>query len=828
MEFATIAGDLKYSFRKLAATPGITAAAVLCLALGVGANTTVFTFVDGLFFRPLGVEGSTRLVQLFTTDSRLGEVGGFGNLLPVSRLTYEDLRLESRAFSGVAAFQSIFLSWTKDGRSVRIPAEVVGGPYFETLGVEMERGRGFLPQENQPEAGVPVVVVSHGFWQRELGADPGVLDRTLILNNQEFHIVGVAPARFEGTAPLSTPEVWVPYSMHKRVLVGRMADYFEDRRALSFNVVARLAPGVTVSEARASLHGLASEFERRYPTANQDRSLELARLEEANIPAHWREIFSQASVLLLVISGLVLLIACSNVANLLLVKTLKRESEIAVRLTLGGRRRDLIRQLFIEGAMVAAMGGLLSLAVAQWGARKLWAYRPAELAQATMKIGLNPRLFLFTFLVAALAAVGFTVAPAVRAMSQDIAVAMKGERMQAGARRFRLSFSEFLVGVQVALSVVALLGAGLFVMSLHEAQRIDPLFDAERLAVVTFDLASQGYDLDTAENFYRQLLERVEALPGVADAAVGSHLLLSLEGAALRSAQVEGADPRSAQGTVLAGVSMVSSDYFDTLGLELLEGRKLNSGDRQGGQLVAVVSQTMSERIAQGRSVVGQQFRLSRIGQPIQVVGVVRDSRYVRLTEEPQPYFYLPLEQQPPNGVVSLFVRSGGTPEDLLGELRATFRSLDPAVPLIHLWAYGDVIDRSLATSHLAATLLGGFGLLALLLTGIGMYGMVAHAVNERRREIAMRIALGASRWRVIRGALNRVGVPLTAGVAVGGGVSYALFRAASSLLFGVSSTEPATYLIVGAAMILTGAVAALIPAMKALGYEPMSILKGG
>lgn len=818
--------DLRLAFRTLWKTPVLTGAIVLSLALGIGANSAVFSMVKALFLNPSQVEDASRLTAMFTTDSQMGSVAIYGDQLPVSFPNYKDFRDRNQAFSELAAYQTVFVSLMRGERPQRIIGEIASGNYFETLGINAALGRTLTPDDDRNKGAHPVAVLSHAFWEKELGADPSVIGTTLRLNNHPFTVIGVAEKGFDGLSAISTPSLWVPIAMRDSVLTGPFGTYFENRRAVTLNVVGRLKQGVTREQAQDMVRGIATQLEEEFPQANKARSVELRPLREVNMPAQWRESFHLAGILLGTIVALVLFIACANVANLLLARAVARRREIGIRLSLGAGRLALFRQLMTESLVLALLGGAAALAIAAWGPEIVWANRPPELQQATVAFGLDFQVLAFTLGLTLLTGLLFGLVPAIQATRPGVVETIKKGNAGADGQGRRVKLSDLLVVAQVSLSVVALVGSGLFIASLSKAQGIDPGFDTEHLATISFDPATQGYDQARGEELYRRVIERVSQVPGVESAALGTHIPLSLTGIAMRSVIPPGQDPADPSAAVIAVTNTVGEDYFRTLGISLLEGRTFEPSDREGGRRVAVVNRAMADRVTQDGSALGKELVLRGGDAPVEVVGVVENSKSVRISEAPQPQLFVPWRQSYPNSITTLFIRTAGDPTAELGTVRSEVQALDPTLALTNVWAFSRVLGQSLWALELGTIILGFFGVLAVLLTLVGIYGVVSHAANRRRREMGIRLALGADRGDVLRMIIRRGMVPVVIGIVTGLVGSYFLAKGVETLLYGVEARDPGTYLVIAVILAVVGLLANLLPARSASREDPVLVLK--
>jgi predicted permease len=818
----TLWQDVRFAFRTMAANPGVTAVAVLSIGLGVGANTTIFTIINAVFLNPLPVRQASELVAVYTTDANAA--GGFGGLLQTSRPNYRDLRERNEAFSDLAGYTfplPVSLSTGADPQPAFV--ELVTGNYFDLLGVQAARGRTFSGDEDVTPGARPVVVLSHGFWQRRFGGEDRAVGATVKINGLVFTVIGVAPEGFKGVNALFSPDGWAPSMMYETVLPTAFRQWFDDRRALLMSVAGRLRPGVTMAQAESQVKALFSALEKEYPQPNKGRNAALRSLTEATIFPGLRESLTLGSAVLMTIVGLVLLIACFNVANLLLARATARRQEIAVRLALGASRSRLVRQLLTESMLLALAGGAVGLLLAPVARDGIWALRPAFVAQNFVDFAVDGRVLAFALIISVLTGLVFGLAPAIQAIKPDVVTAIKEETRSAGPSGRRLALRNLLVVGQVALSLVALVAAGLFLRSLGSAQHIDPGFDVAHVAVVSVTPGQAGYNQGRAEEFYRLVAERAGTVAGVRSAAWSS--MIPLAGGFSRTVVPEGLDPNDAASRRFAITSVVGPGYFETIGIPLVRGRTFTPADRTGSVMVAIVNEVMAAALWPNQDALGKRFRFYGDQEPREVVGVAKTSKYNTLGEDPQIAAYIPLAQNYADGMV-LFLRADSDPTAVLGTVQGEIRRIDAEVPLTNPASMAAIIDQSLWAARLGAILLGVLGGLALVLASIGLYGVLSYSVGQRQREIGLRMALGASQStvlnQVLRQALTLVGIGLALGLMVAFGVS----RVVSTLLYGVSATDPITFAGVSLLLLVVALGASFIPAFRASRVDPLVALR--
>lgn len=817
MTVSSLLQDLRYALRSFATSPVVAAAAVLSLGLGIGANTTVFSFADQLFFRMVPVRDADRLVAVFGTDEKF--TTGALRYFPISYLNYLDYRERSRSLFDLAAFTWIRAGLADGNVPEQLMGQLVSANYFEVLGVEPVQGRTFLPEEGGIREQHPVIVLSHGLWRRRFGADPEVVGSKVLLNAHPFTVIGVAEKGFKGPYLTHDFEFWIPIGMYRPVLDPV---YVEDRAKGVFNLVGRLQPEAGFDQAVDEVEAIAAQLLTEYPEANRGRRATSMPFAESVIHPNRRPLFVRAGMVLLAVAGLVLLIACFNVANLLLVRAAARRKEIAIRQCMGAGRRRLIQQVLTESALLSLAGAGVGLLLALWGSRLLWRFRPPFFAERSLELGLDVRILLFTLVLASLVGLLFGAVPALQATEWNVASTLKdgGGSQRASCQRSRLRHA--LLVFQIAFSLVALAGSGLFLTSLWTLRHLEPGFERRHLAVASFDFDAQGYEEPAARAFVQRLLERAEALPGVESAAFAQHRPLAPPIFLETASTEEAADPekglRLQRNTVTPG-------YFATLGIPLIAGRGFRPSDREDGRRVAVINETMAERLWPFDQALGQGFWFKGESERIEVVGVCRDSKINSLGEDDQPYAYLPLAQHH-SPVVTLHLRTRGDPAEALVALRPEVQALDPNVPLLRPATISQVIESSLQAQRLAALLLTAFGSLALVLVAIGTYGVFAYNVNRQRYDIGVRIALGASRknvlWMILRHSMALVAIGLVIGVAV----ILASTRLVSGMLFGIGDTDVAVVACSTAVLVAISFLASLIPARRAAGLDPALSLK--
>jgi predicted permease len=814
----TLMQELRYALRGLAKSPGLAATAVISLALGIGANTTIFTLINAVFLNPLPVSRVSELLAVLTVDATNPGVW------TVSYPNYRDFRDENQVFSGLAAysFPNLLAMSASGGEPEQTFAEFVSGNYFDVLGLEPALGRFFLPEEDKTPGSHPVVVLGHGLWTRRFGGDPQVVGSVVRLNGHPFTIVGVAPSGFKGLTVLLGPDLWVPTMMQEQLGAAQFRDFFNDRRALFFNVFGRLRAGASREQAGANVAAIADSLAQEYPEPNKGRSARVMPLAEATVFPGFRNAFVLGGLVLSIIVGLVLLIACSNVANLMLAKAVARRKEVAIRLSLGAGRWRLVRQLLTESTVLGLLGGGVGLVVAYLGRDFIWSFRPAFLANNILELPLDARVFVFTLVISLATGLLFGLAPALSASRFSVVEALKEETRTLGRSR-RLSLRNVLVVVQVTLSVVSLIAAGLFVRSARRAHELDPGFETRRLGVMVVNPGQGGYAQPRAEQFYRSVLERVAGIPGLRSASWASNL--PLFGGFQRSVFPEGLEDQEREKGVLVQTNIVEPGFFETFDVALLSGRDFSSADRKESVPVAVVNEKMAQQFWPGQNALGKRFRMYGNEFFQEVVGIVETTKIFSLGEDPTPCAYLPLEQNY-SDAMTLYLRTEGEPGPVMAAAQREIRAMDPLVPVINPLTVGEVIDQSLFAPKLAAGLLGVMGLIALALASVGLYGVLSFRVTQRFREIGLRMALGARRSDVLFMVLSNAMVLVGVGAGIGLAAAFAVTRAVKSLLYGISATDPTTFVGVMLVLAAVALVASLLPALRASRVDPLVALR--
>jgi predicted permease len=808
--------DLRYGLRMLRKNPASTAAVVLALALGIGLNTTVFSFVNALLLRPpTGVRAPDKLLQLWLHNRGASGIEAY---LPLTYPDYVYYRDHNQSFTGMLAFdgdpESVI--WNRSGEGQVVLGQLVSGNFFALLGVNASLGRTFLPEDDQLGNPQPVVVLGHSFWQQRLGSDPQVVGKSLLLNGTSFTVIGVAPGGFAGLLVAIEPDFWAPVTEAEEILhdAGRLTN----RQGYWLFAVGRLKPGVDAPRAGSEMNLLALLTEQEHADANKNLGATL--FPATLVPGPYRGYVRAFTGLFMVVFGLVLVIACVNAATLLLARATGRAREMAIRSALGAGRGRLIRQMLVESTLLSGLAGCLGLVLAYWTSPLLLALKPASLP-ITLRVPLDWRVFLFTSLVSLSTGIVFGLTPALRSVKAQVAPILKDEAQSASYRKSRLR--SFLMIGEIATCMVLLVGAALCVRSLLNANSIDPGFDTRHVAVATLDPGSLGYPEAKVRGFYEQLFRQISALPGVSSASFVNHLPLGT--AREQSAVIEGNHSASGQNRVSVDVLRVAPGYFETMGISLLRGRDFlpreseAPGGASGG--VAIINDAMAGKLWRSQDPVGRRLTLGE-DTGLEIIGVVKTGKYRTLGEEPIPLVYLP--RLP--GRRTLVVRTSGDPRFLLDTIRREIQAVDANIAATDLETIEQYMALPLFPARTIGLLLGASGFLALVLTCIGLFGVISYMVAQRTHEIGVRMALGASPHGVLKLVVGHGLTMASIGLALGLAATFGLARFLSSLLYGIQPSDPTTLLGVSAGLIFIASLACYIPARRAMNVDPIVALR--
>jgi macrolide transport system ATP-binding/permease protein len=816
--------DIRFGLRSMRKNPGFSLICVLSLALGIGANTTIFTVVNSILLNPLPVADISRLVEIDTVDSKTKVTQANATKLGMSYPNCQDYQRQNQVLSGISCIAFSTLTWSGQAEPRQIAGQLVNANYFDVLGVTPSLGRFFLPEEDTKPGGNNVVIVSHALWTNKLGSDPNVIGKNLTFNAVPYTVIGVAPKGFKGTFTIGPAEaVWIPVSMYGQALAGFFKDNFNDRRFLDMLVIGRLKPGVSRGQAEGELKTIASRLERDYPKENGGRSVAVSALADAAVGVNQHGQFVVAGALMMGVVGLILLIACVNLANLLLARAARRQREISIRTAVGASRLRLVRQLLTESVALSLIGGVVGLALAFAGRQLLWANRPPFIERNDLDLSLDSHVLLFTFGLALLTGILFGLAPAITASKTDLAATLNAGGRSGSATWTRGKLRSILVISEVALALVTLVGAGLFIRSMRNAQMVDVGFESKRLLVMAFDLGSLHYDEVHGQQFYRDSIQRATSLPMVQAAAVASNLPLG--GGLGRTVFPEGKDEISGYRGTLTELDDVSAGYFETLRIPLKKGRAFNDLDKKDSTPVAVINEAMAQHFWPDQDAVGKRFHFFGETRLVEVVGVVGNTVINQIGEDPQPLAYLPLSQDyAPAATIQ--VRTSGDPRGAVATVRGQIQALDRNLAITNVQTIEEVLNQGLWAPRMAALLLTLFGVIALVLAGIGVYGVLSYSVTQQTREIGIRMALGARPAEVLRRVVSQGFRLAAAGLLVGLIAGLILMRFVASLLFGISAHDPITF---GAVILVLGVVAFLacyVPARRASRVSPLVALR--
>jgi macrolide transport system ATP-binding/permease protein len=813
--------DARHAARVLANAPGFTLVVVFSLALGIGANTAIYSLVNAYFLRPMPVDDPNRLVAVYlTSPARWGrDIGNF---------SYQDLldyRQADSGFSDLMGSSGLPLTMTDGEKPELIWGEIVTGNYFSGLGVHPLLGRGFLPEEDRAPGEHPVCVLNYNFWFRHFRSDPNIAGKSIRINGHPFTILGVAPRGFIGTRLFTfIPDVWVPLSM-QQTIAPDYGNYREGRDNRRIELRGRLKPGVSKNQAIAAMNLVARQLGSQYPQTDKDIQVNL-------IPGGTRTqpvfvalgMISATTAIMFGVVGLVLVIACTNVANLMLARAAGRTREMAIRVAVGATRVRLVRQLLTESLLLSLLGAAVGIVLALGFNGLLEAFYPTldfQTADIEYDMRVDPRVFVFSFLLSLVTTVLFGLAPALRASKVDQAAAMKGANAAPIGGLPGLTRGNALVMAQVALSCVLLVSGGLFLRSMQFARNVNPGFDRTGLQMFSVDLGLQGYSEQRGQLFQKDLLARLRILPGVDSVSTAYPLPLDAynESASVRA---ESYVARSDNEANNSGWSRVGPRYFETMGTHLIAGRGIDERDTESSPLVAVINETLARRYWQSTErALGRRFAISKDGPWIEVVGVAKDGKYMTFGESPTPYFFLP-EEQHYLGRVTFVLRSKESPDSLVPAIRQQVQGIDATLPIFGVRTMPQFLNRIVSVYDIGASLIGTFGVISLLLAAVGIYGVLHFAVSRNTREIGIRMALGATSSDVVGLILGRSIAFVGVGLALGIGAALGAARLIGALLAGVGPTDPLTFVAVALTFGLVAVLASAIPARRASRVDPM------
>lgn len=810
----TLIQDLRYGTRMLLKRPGFTLIAVLTLALGIGANTAIFSLVNTILLRPLPV---TQPEQLMSLNNKA--INGSREFPAFSYPAYRDLRDRNKTFSGLFTYRFAPVSLSHNGNNERVWGYLASGNYFDILGVRAARGRLFTVDDDKSPGAHPVAVITYKSWQKRFAGDEQIIGREVLVNGRSFTIIGVAPPDFYGTEISYSAEMWFPVMMQK--VIEPANDYLERRGTENLFLQGRMKEGISPRQAEADLQSIAAQLAGEFPDDQEGKTITLS-------PPGLFGSFMRGAVLgftgvMMLIVGLVLLLACTNLANLLLARATERRKEIAIRLAIGAKRGRLLRQLLTESVLLSVVGGGLGLLLAYWLVDALMKFKPPMDIPLSTELHVDYRVLLFTLGVSVLTGVVFGLLPALQATRPDLVPALKDETSVGGYRRSWLRNG--LVVLQMSLSLVLLICAGLVLRGLQRAQFINPGFDPQDAFEMSFDLSLQGYDAGRTFQFKKQLLERTRNLPGVQHAGLTDFMPLSMN-INYDGVFVEGQPEVRGANVPTTMVGSVSPGFREALGIPLLYGRDITEQDDDTKPRVALINETFARRFWQNPDAVGKRFSFRGVSGPwIEVIGVVQDGKYFSLSEEATPFTYVNL--RPAEGsFLSLAVRTSGDVQSVMTAVRREIQQLDARLPVYNMQTLATHMGLSLFPARVAATLLGSFGLLALLLAAIGLFGVMSYAVSQRTREIGIRMALGAGTREILKLVMGQGLILTLSGIGIGLGLALLGTRLLATLLYGVSATDPVIFSLIALLLTLVAVLACWLPARRAARVDPMVALR--
>ena len=805
--------DIRYGVRMLLKAPSISIVATIALALGIGANTAIFSVVNAVLLRPLSFASSEQLMNIWETDSVRGYTRG-----SASYPNFVDWREQNHVFEHISTYHNSDFIMTGRGESTRLQGAVVNADLFSLLGVTPVIGRGFLPAEDNPGEGGRVVVLSQGLFQKRFNSDPNIVNQSMVLDGKSYTIVGVMPGAFQFPVQNDPVELWTTVALDRE---GK-EPITEERGAHYMEVIARLKPGVSKEQAQAEMTAIGTRLEQQYPDKNLHRNIRVQPTLEALVGD-----VRPALLILLGAVGFVLLIACANVANLLLARAMSRHKEMAIRSALGASRMRVVRQLLTESVLLSLAGGLLGLVLAVWWSDLLVALGKENIPRA-LQVGLDWRVLGFTLLVSVLTGVVFGLVPALHSSKTELTESLKegGRSGAEGARRNRIR--GVLVVGELAIAVVLLVGAGLLIQSLWRLRQVSPGFESQNLLTFVVGIPEVKYPTDKQAQFYRDLIGRIQSLPGVR--SVSSVIPLPLSGDAFSiSFETEGR-PVAKGDRPSADFFAVQGDYFKTLGVSMLQGRDFTERDNKQGPPVIIVNQAFARKFFPNEDPVGKRIRpgiSTDTDDPAmrEIIGVVSDVRNRNLSSELRPGYFLPAAQMPFNQM-TLIVRTTNDPHSVITAVQNEVHAMDNELPIFNVKTMDDYISATVAGPRFNATLLVIFAGVALILTIVGLYGVMSYSVAQRTNEIGIRMALGAQTSDVLRLIVSQGFKLVLIGLGIGLVGAFGLMRVIASLLFGVTTKDPLTFAAVAVLLALVALLACYIPARRATRLDPLNALR--
>jgi predicted permease len=823
--------DLRYALRGLRKSPMFTIVALLSLGLGIGANTAIFSLMDQALLRSLPVKQPEKLVLFSAKGPRRGQVNtSYGDVYTFSYPMYRDFRDHNPVFSGVLARFPISFSMSWHDQTERIYGDLVSGNYFDVLGVHAAIGRAFLPEDDSTPGAHPVVMLSYGYWKRRFGADPGVLNQTIMLNAHPMTIVGIAQPGFKGVGVGEAPDVFVPMMMRNEM--SPLMNDLENRRSMWLNIFGRLKEGVSLQQAEAAMNTYwkpileleAKDLNFSQRVREQFLNRHLSLLEGGKGISSTSAQISAAIIVLMGMVGFLLLIACANVANLLIARATARQREISIRLAMGASRLRLIRQLLVESLLLALGGGMLGLLIAEWTGEALLKFLPSDPSMMGISSQPDGRVLLFALALSVITGILFGIFPSLQATKAELASTLKDQASGVvGGGLAHLRLRKSLVVTQVALSLMLLIGAGLFARSLYNVKNIDAGFHTDHLITFAVQPSLNGYSQERMRSLFERLQENIARLPGIRTSSMAETALLAGDNEDT-SIEIEGYHAKEDE-DMNVNENKIGPGFFATLGIPLLAGRDFTKADGAKAPLAVIVNERLAKHYFGDENPIGRRIRFRREKDSVEIVGVVRDGKIVSLREKPLRCIYLPYAQAQ-IGYITFYARTTQEPSAAAQMLRDEVRRQDPNLPIFNMKTMENQIDESLFMDRLVAALSASFGALATLLAAVGLYGVMAYMVVRRTREIGIRMALGADRREVLRLVMKEVVVLAAVGIGIAVLASLAMGRLIQSQLLDVSARDPWVMAAATLALAVVALFAGFLPALRATRVDPLTALR--
>lgn len=840
----TLWQDLRFGVRMLLKSPGFTLVCAVSLAVGIGVNTTVFSFINTVLFKSLPIQNPDGLVYFFESNQSK-------SFRPSSYANYLDYRDQNEVFSGLMAYAPVPLLMTLNDRVEELNSEVVSGNYFSVLDVKPLMGRALIPEDDQPSGAQPVAVISHKLWEGRFNSDPLIVGKQLTLNGNSFTVIGVTAPGFTGTSTELPTDAWVSVTQWASIIqrwsrtvqtARQAAGSAEKKRASDqsgpqaestktlrepsdrlnrghnwLTLIGRLRPGVSIEQAQSAMTAIAGRVQSSYGTPPEGLKVTLSPLTKMH--PGMRQEGLPAALLVMAVTSLILALCCINVASLMLARAAVRQKEFAIRLAIGGTRRRLIQQLLTESVLVSLIGGIGGLVLTFWINDLLIALLPPSEASFIANVEIDKTVLGFSALISLVTGVVFGLGPAVSASKPNLLRALKVEAMSIGDGTSKMNLRRLLIAAQIAVSLVLLITAGLFVRSLQNGQALSRDFTGDRILLLSLNPKTYGFKIKYGNEFYRQIADRVGSMPGVQSATLSHALPLSLD-QNLTSIKLEGAGE-----TQTVSQAVVGTRYFETLNIPLVRGRDFTTHDDESAPKVAIVNETMARAFWGGHDPIGKGFHFGNRGELFEIVGVARDDHYTTFGKPPRPYFYVPVYQRFKEDV-TLIVHTSGEPLALIPALKRELNDLGGELPIFDFKTLGDVSKIQLIPVQAAATLLSVLGVIGLTVAAIGIYGVTTYSFNQRRHEIGIRLALGAQQSAVLKlilkEGLGLALVGIAAGLLVAAGTTHFMSR----LLYGISPIDPTTFAAVSAILAAVALLASYIPARKAAQLNPVDAMR--